>query len=178
MLFKKKCKITFIRHGATINTEENRFFDDEAFPAINANGKSEIEKMALWVRDKGLKIDKIYSSSALRCEQSARILSSICNKEFEVVQGLTARKTGLFSGLSFEEVEYKYPNSVEKYFKNASQYTPECAESIVDFNERIQKIINDIIEQNLNKRLVIVTHGVVIQAVVSNALGIPFKQSI
>ena len=32
MLFKRKCKITFIRHGATINTEENRFFDDENYP--------------------------------------------------------------------------------------------------------------------------------------------------
>ena len=75
MLFKRKCKITFIRHGATINTEENRFFDDENYPAINVNGKEEMEKIAIWVKNKGLKVDKIFSSSALRCEQSARILS-------------------------------------------------------------------------------------------------------
>ena len=82
MLFKRKCKITFIRHGATINSEENRFFDDENYPAINSNGKAEMEKIAIWIRDKGLKIDNIFSSSALRCEQSARIISSICGKDF------------------------------------------------------------------------------------------------
>ena len=79
MLFKRKCKITFIRHGATINTEENRFFDDENYPALNANGKDEMEKIAIWVKNKGLKVDRVFSSSALRCEQSARILASFAD---------------------------------------------------------------------------------------------------
>ena len=56
MLFKRKCKITFIRHGSTINTDENRLFDDESYPAINANGKLEIENIANWVKKKGLKV--------------------------------------------------------------------------------------------------------------------------
>lgn len=102
MLFKRRCKITFIAHGATINTEENRFFDEEKYPAINANGKVEMEKIAHWVKNKGLKIDKIYSSSALRTVQSARILSEICNQEFEIMEGLENRKIGKWSGLSYE----------------------------------------------------------------------------
>jgi len=52
MLFKRKCKITFISHGATINTEENRFFDDENFPSLNENGRDEIENIAKWLDEK------------------------------------------------------------------------------------------------------------------------------
>ena len=101
LLFKRKCKITFIRHGATINTEENRLFDDETYPAINANGKLEMENISNWIKNKGLKVDKIYSSSALRTMQSARILSQICDQNFEIINGLESRKMGIWCGLSF-----------------------------------------------------------------------------
>lgn len=175
MLFKRKCKITFIRHGATINTEENRFFDDENYPAINVNGKEEMEKIAIWVKNKGLKVDKIFSSSALRCEQSARILSSVCKSEFETIDNLTSRKVGSFSGLTFEEIEQKYPNKLSEFHKNPEEFCPEGGETTIEFNKRVNDIIESIIEQNQGKRLIVVTHGSVIQAVVANALSIPLK---
>ncbi len=177
MLFKRKCKITFIRHGATINTDENRFFDDENYPSINAVGKIEMEKISEWVKNKGLKIDKIISSSAHRCVQSSRILSSICNYDFEIDENLSSRKSGIWSGLSFEEVEQKYPNMLELYHKKPEEYCPDGAETVIGFNKRIGDIIENIIEQNQDKRLIIVTHGSVIQAAVANALSIPLKDN-
>ncbi|MBQ9246324.1 histidine phosphatase family protein [bacterium] len=173
MLFKRKCKITFIRHGSTINTEENRLFDDESYPAINSNGKEEIEKISEWVKEKGLKIDKIYASPALRTVQSARILSEICNLEFEILNDLNSRKVGLWSGLSFDEIEKKFPNMLEAYHENPENYCPEGGETAIDYNQKINNIINNIIENNLHKRLIIITHGEVIQAAIANALNIP-----
>jgi broad specificity phosphatase PhoE len=173
MLFKRKCKITFIRHGATINTEENRLFDNENYPAINATGKAEMESISEWIKDKGLKIDKIYASSALRTVQSARILSAVCGTDFEILQELSSRKVGIWSGLSFEEIEMKYPKMLEAYHEHPDKYCPEGGETAIDYNKKVEKIINEIIEKNLNKRLIIVTHGEVIQAAVANALGIP-----
>lgn len=173
MLFKRKCKITFIRHGATINTEEYRFYDGETYPAINANGKAEMEKIAVWIKNKGLKIDKILSSSALRCEQSSRIISSICNRDFEIVDGLQSRKVGVWSGLSYDEIDEKYPNQLEEFYKNPQNFSPKNAETILEFNERVDKIIGSIIGQNQGKRLIVVTHGSVIQAVLANALSVP-----
>lgn len=172
MIFKRKCKITFIKHGTTINTEENRFFDDEKFPAINETGRIEMEKISEWIDNSGLKIDKIYTSPALRCVQSTRILSNTCNQDFEIVYNLTSRKKGIFNGLSIEEIEKKYPGHIEQYYKNAENYTPEGAESIISLNKRVDEIIQNIINKNNNKRLVIVTHGEIIQAAVANAIGI------
>ncbi len=177
MLFKRKCKITFIRHGATINTDENRFFDDESYPSINAVGKMEMGKISAWVKNKGLKIDKIISSSAHRCVQSARILSSVCDYDFEINENLSSRKVGAWSGLSFEDIEQKYPKMLEKYHKNPEEFCPDGGESLVDFNKRIGDIIEGIIEENQDKRLIIVTHGSVIQAAITNALSIPLKDN-
>ncbi len=173
MIFKRKCKITFIRHGATINTEENRLFDDENYPALNAAGKYEMEKIANWVNNKGLKIDKIFASSALRSVQSAEILSKICRHDFEILPDLRSRKNGLWSGMSFTEIEKKYPNMLDEYHKNPENYCPEGGESTVELNKRVAKTIENIIEQNLNKRIIIVTHGEVIKAAIANALAIP-----
>ena len=173
MLFKRKCKITFIRHGATINTEENRLFDDESYPAINSNGRDEMEKISEWVKNKGLKIDKIYSSSALRCVQSTRILSETCGYDFEILQNLHSRKVGMWSGLSFEEIENKYPKMLEEYHENPENYCPNGGQTAVDYNKEIENVLNNIIENNLHKRLIIVTHGEVIQAAIANALNIP-----
>ncbi len=175
MLFKRKCKITFIRHGATINTEENRLFDDENYPALNINGKYQMKKISEWVKQKGLKIDKIYASSALRTVQSARILSQVCKRDFEILQELTSRKNGVWSGLSFDEIEKKYPKMLEEYHKDPAHFCPENGESVIELNKRTASVISDIIEENIAKRLIIVTHGEVIQAAVANALDIPLK---
>lgn len=175
MIYKRKCKITFICHGATINTEANRLHDDENYPAINSTGRAEIEKIAQWVKEKGLKIDKIYACSALRTAQSARILSQYCAKEFETINTLKSKKTGVWSGLSYEEIEQKYPEALKEYHMNSDTFKPEGGESNLEFNQRINAEISTTIENNLNKRLIIVTHKDVIQSLIANALEIPIK---
>lgn len=173
MFFNRKCKITFIKHGATINTEEHRFFDDGNFPAINENGKYEMEKISEWVVNKGLKIDKIYTGPALRCTQSTRILSDFCNQDFEILDELKNRRMGQWSGLSLEQIEQQYPGKLDLFYRNPDKYTPEGSEDLLSFNKRINNTINDIIAHSNQKRLIIVTHGEIIQAAIANAIGIP-----
>ncbi len=175
MIYKRKCKITFISHGATINTEENRLFDDETYPALNATGKYEIEKIAEWVKNKGLKIDRIYSSPALRTIQSAGIIAQKVKKDFETLNDLTSRKSGIWSGLSYDEIELKYPKMLDEYHMNPENFCPQGGETIPDFNKRISDCIESIIEKNLYKRLIIITHPEVIQSVIASALNIPVK---
>lgn len=174
-MFTRKCKITFIRHGSTINTEENRLFDDENYPALNENGKKEIEKISNWVKAKGLKVDKIYTSSSLRTLQSAAIISKSCKQDFEVLTTLGSRKAGIWSGLTFNQIEKKYPSMLEEYHKNPDNYWPEGGENTLNVNERVKTTIDKIIEENTGNRIIIVTHCEVIQAAVRNALDIPMK---
>ena len=43
-MFKRKCKITFISHGATVHTMDGIICDTEKYPKINEFGEEEIEK--------------------------------------------------------------------------------------------------------------------------------------
>ena len=59
-MFNRKCKITFICHGATINSEEERLSDKENYPPLSDAGEEEIEKICEWLKKRGIKNDKIY----------------------------------------------------------------------------------------------------------------------
>lgn len=91
-MFNRKCKITFISHGATIHSEENRVSDKENYPPITESGEEEIEKICEWLKRRAIKNDKIYSSSALRTIQSAQMISKVFKKDFEIIDELLSQK--------------------------------------------------------------------------------------
>ena len=84
-MIKRRCKITFIRHGATIYTEADRLSDKDNYPPLNETGKEEIEALSLWIKKRGIMVDKIFCSPETRVTQSAGILSKVCKLDFEII---------------------------------------------------------------------------------------------
>ncbi len=172
MYFDRKCKITFISHGATIFSEEGRFSDLENHPPLNENGAEEIDKICDYLKKRQVKNDKIYSSSASRCTQSAKKIAKIYKKDFEIVD-LKPRKCGSFSGFTFEQIETKFPKKLKDLILKPDVPTPEDAETVSDFIKRVSEEIEKIVEQNIGSRIIIVTHPDVIKAAICDALEIP-----
>lgn len=172
-MFKRKCKITFIAHGSTIYSEENRLTNKIDYPPLNDNGYQEIKKIADFVKKRGLKTDNIYCSPALCCVQSAEILADELKQDFTPINDLYARKCGVWSGLTFDEIEKQYPEMLEELHKTPQNFCPEGGEDIDLFNKRVNDIISQVIEQNLRGRVIIVTHPSIIQSAIKNALSIP-----
>ena len=79
-MFKRKCKITFITHGATVHSMDGIVSDSEKFPKINDIGEEEIEKVCEYLTNRGVHYDKIYTSSSTRCTQSAQIVAKLFKK--------------------------------------------------------------------------------------------------
>lgn len=175
MLFKRKCKITFISHGSTIYTEENRLSDNETYPPLNDKGKEEADKIARWIVKRSPRVDKIYTSSAQRCIQTANVIAKAYQKEFEILDELINKKSGEWSGLSFDQIEEKHQEALEKYHEDPQNFWPEGGENLKNFSERIQGFTNKIVEENITKRIIIVTHPDVIKSAIRNALGIPME---
>lgn len=172
-MFKRKCKITFISHGATVYSEENRISDNENYPPINESGQEEIEKICEWLKKRGIKNDRIYTSSALRTIQSVQMISKVFKKNFEIIEGLHSRKYGVLGGMTFEDIEEKYPQMLEQLHANPCSFCPEKGEAILAFNKRVSKILKNIVEENIGNRIIIVTHPEVIQAAIGRAIQLP-----
>lgn len=172
-MFNRKCKITFISHGATVYSEENRISDNDHYPPINESGEEEIKKICEWLRKRAIKNDKIYTSPSLRSIQSTQLIAKVFKKDFEILESLTSRKYGVWSGLTFDYIEEKYPQMLEQLHANPCSFCPDKGEAVLAFNKRVSKIIKKIVNENIGNRVIIVTHPDVIQAAISKAIQLP-----
>lgn len=172
-MFKRKCKITYICHGSTIHSEENRLSDIENYPPLNDSGYDEMERICEFLKKRGIQNDKIYCSPALRTIQSAEMVAKVFKKDFEVIDELYSRKRGVWNGLTYEQIEVKYPQMLDKWHKNPCSFYPEGGETTLSFNERVSKAINSTVEKNIGNRIIIITYPDVIQSAICSALALP-----
>lgn len=173
MYFSRKCKITFICHGATIYSEENRLSDVENYPQLSELGQDEVERITEYLRRRAVKNDVIYTSPSVRTMQTAKVISKLYKEEAIVLDDLHPRKCGKLNGLTLEQIETKYPDLLESWFNNQEYDEDLEAESINDFIARVKKIIDEVVAQNEGNRVIIVTHPDVIQAAICAALEMP-----
>lgn len=174
-MFERKCKITFIAHGATIHSDENRISDKEKYPPLNGAGEEEMQNICDWLEKRGVKNDKIYTSPSLRAIQSADMVAKVYQDDFIILKDLLPRQYGVISGLSYDEIEEKYPDLAKKMYEKSEDFCPEGGESIEEFDARVKNLIKRIVEKNIGNRIIIVTHPDVIQAAVASAIGLPAK---
>lgn len=172
MYFKRKCKITFICHGATIYSEEGRFSDAQNYPPLSDLGEEEMDNIAKFLKERGVKNDVIYSSPSVRTTQSAEVVAKVFKKDYVTVNDLKPRACGSWNGLTFNQILEKYPDGFAKILTEPDKTTQAGAESSVDFINRVKLVVDKLVEENIGNRIIIVTHPEVIQAAICAALEI------
>ena len=168
-MLKRKCKITFISHGETVYTQESRISDSEKYPPLTETGQEEIERVCAYLKKRGVKNDKIFTSPATRCIQTVKPIAKIFKQDFEVLDNLYIRKCGTLNGKTFDTVAKQYAND----FPTIANIDVEGCELLCDFNQRVHDVIMGLVEKNQNSRLIIVTYPMVIQSVVAQVLNVP-----
>ncbi len=161
-MFKRKCKITFITHGATVHTMDGIVNDSEKYPKINEVGEEEMEKVCEYLKKRGVSYDKIYTSPSSRCVQSAQIIAKLFKKRTTTID-LSNRKHGEWNGLSYGEI-------FDKYGTKSIIQTPEGGESLDEFNKRVKSVIKKLVEENRGNRIIVVTTPDVVQSAIALAL--------
>lgn len=173
MYFDRKCKITYICNGGTIFSEDDRLTDSENYPPLSEAGVEEVERICEFLKKRGIKNDKIYSSPATRAMQSAQMVARIYKQDFEIIEDLHPRRCGSFSGMTFEQLEERCPEQLVALITQPDIRTPDDAESITEFVDRVKVVIDKIVAENQGSRIIIVTHKDIIKAAICLALNIP-----
>ena len=163
-MFKRKCKITFITHGATVHTMDGIISDSEKFPKINDIGEEEIEKVCEYLTKRGVSYDKIYTSSSTRCTQSAQIVAKLFKKRITTID-LPSRRLGEWSGQSYTDI-------YNEYGIRSISMTPKGGEGIEEFNKRVGEVIEKLVEENRGNRIIVVTTPDVVQAAIALTLNL------
>ena len=161
-MFKRKCKITFVSHGATVHTMDGIICDTEKYPKLNEFGEEEIEKVCRTLENRAVAYDKIYTSSSARCTQSAEIIAKLFKKKISIID-LPARNHGDWSGCSYEDL-------FDQYGPEVILQEPKNGESLAIFNKRVSDVIDKLVEENRGNRIIVVTTPDVIQSAIAKTL--------
>lgn len=173
MYFNRKCKITFICHGATIYSEEGRISEAENYPPLSELGVEEMEALTKYLKSRAIKNDVIYTSPAVRTRQSAMMISKLFKKDYVVVDDLTSRRLGQWNGMTVCQILEKYPDGIQDLLLHPNKKADSVVEASEEFVARIKAVIDRLVEENVGNRIIIVTYPEVIQAAICGALEIP-----
>ena len=161
-----------VRHGETIATQKGKICGADNI-ALNDEGLGQANLLGAWFQD--MEIDSVFSSPLQRAVQTAdAIAKSIKMPTYFKHSGLSEKKEGEWEGKTYWQIRDEEPDEWQKWSNDPINYAPPGGESVRDFVARIERALNDILNNyDTGNRLVLTTHAGVIKAIIMNSLDIP-----
>ena len=165
-----KTSITVVRHGETEWNVAMRLQGMQNSP-LTARGILQAKQAANALREKTF--DKLISSDLERAILTAQILNGHHDLPLETEKSLRERNFGIMEGLTREEILARFPDTFRGYMNRKKTYPIPKGESLVDFYARVTGGLKRIAAANEGKRLLLVTHGGVLDCMMRMIFDYP-----
>jgi len=121
--------------------------------------------------------DAIYTSDLLRAKQTADEVAKLTGHEVHTDERLREIHCGSWHGRSIDEVSQELPQLVE--FRRSGQdfRRSDTGETAAEVADRVCEALFDIIKDNKNQTVMIVSHGLAIRVGIARLLGLPDELS-
>ena len=172
-------KIYLIRHGEVEGANPRRYNGHIDVP-LSGNGIAQIKRLAAFLsgkvarRESG-KLTAIYTSGLSRAVKTAEIIAEPFGLEPVVVDGLKERSFGEWEGMSFDEVDEKWPEAFQAWADDPLSFSPIGGESTLETRDRVIPVFNKIAADHKGEEIAIVSHGGVTRVILCEMLGIPLE---
>ena len=163
----------FVRHGET-DWNKLEKIQGSTDTDLNETGLRQAEELGEALEKEVHKIRKIYTSRQKRAKVTADKIAGYLGATVEVLDGLEELNLGVWEGLSWTEVQFRYPKEFAAFAADR-RYTriPE-GESYQMMLERLllalQKVINE-----QDEEVLLVSHSAVIRGLMTYLSGTPFE---
>lgn len=122
--------------------------------------------------------DNFYSSTLSRAYTTAKYIAEEKNKKVIKIAGLKEINGGDWEGQEWSLLPKKYPQTYNNWDYNPHLVSMPNGESMSIFKERLVTSINEIINENVGKKVCIVTHGTAIRVLMTYFKDISFDKLI
>lgn len=157
--------IYLIRHGQTKWNLEGRMQGHKDSPLTKV-GVTQAEKLHDSLINE--KIHLIYSSESKRAYDTAKIIQGNRNIPFYTSNELKEINMGEWEGMKQADIINKYPKAWNYFWNNPEKYTPIGAgESYKKLKNRVIPTLENIINSNQGKNIMIVTHRITTKVIIS-----------
>ena len=149
-------RVLAIRHGETEWNASRRVQGQLDIP-LNPTGRWQVHRLALAVADEG--IAHIYSSDLARAQQTAMAVARGCGGAIVTDAGLRERGFGIFEGLSYAEVNERWPALSERWRRRDPEFGAPGGETLNGFFERSIATVTRLAARHPGQTIAIVSHG-------------------
>ncbi len=166
-------EIFLVRHGETAWNAEGRIQGHLNIP-LNAVGLA--QAAALGPRFKAEPVQAIYSSDLDRAHFTAQPIAAQDGQSIQLDARLRERHLGVLQGLTRDEAMERQRSAWLAFKSREPDTLLEGGESLRVFFHRVAAFLTDICERHRGQRVVLVTHGGVLDAAYRHAAGMPLNE--
>jgi 2,3-bisphosphoglycerate-dependent phosphoglycerate mutase len=168
-----KTEFIVIRHGETAWNAQTRIQGHLDSP-LNEEGLA--QALLVGERMAHETFSSLYSSDLGRALQTAQPIVDRTAHEVTRESRLRERHLGVFQGLTGAQCERDYPEDYARFKARDPDHIVPGGESVRQLFERVSGIFQDLARAHRDERIVVVTHGGVLDALNRFANGIPLGQ--
>ncbi len=161
-------ELLIIRHGETQWNTEMRF-QGQADSSLTPSGEHQADLLGR--RLARLSPEAIYTSDLGRAASTAARIGRACSLEPLADIRLRERNVGILTGLTFDQIKNEHALIWENYFH--SDYVIPEGESLKQVLDRTWSFLDEIREKHRDSRIVAISHGGTMSALLRNMLHIP-----
>lgn len=163
--------IYLIRHTQTVGNIEKRLTGHHDYE-VTKEGQKYIDMLT--ERLKNIKFDVAYASTLKRTSKTIAKLAQINNLPIIEEKDLCEMYFGDYDGMTWEEVNRINPSIRQKQIETNEIMTIKNQESTEEVANRMYNIIKKIATENADKKILIGSHGVAMEAFLRKVSGVPF----
>jgi probable phosphoglycerate mutase len=163
-------ELLFIRHG---ETDWNRLqrFQGHVDVALNDTGRAQARRLA--ARLAAERHDALFSSDLQRARETAAPLAAAWGRDDGVLPGFREQNFGLLEGLDAPTIQQRHPELWRGWLQQDADFAAPGGESQRQFHARVMNALRELVAARAGQRVVVVTHGGVLDMLWRSAHGLP-----
>lgn len=167
-------KLYLVRHGETALNKKGCYYG-KTDAILSAEGIRQAE----YLREvfSGISFDYVVSSPLVRAYNTAQIIIEEREQQIFGDSRLMEQDFGIFEGLTYGELERKYPDELKQWNKQFSTYRIPEGESFLDVRRRIEAFLKDIpvSAENKTETMLIAAHKGTLGHLLAAMLKLPLE---
>ena len=154
-------ELRIVRHAESTGNAAGRWQgrDDTQ---LTTHGREQAARLGRWFASEEYRPSHIYSSPLTRTYDTARIASARVGLAASVVKwdDLMETDVGAFTGLSWEDIEARYPEIAREFVETRNMDIVEGAETLAERKARAKRVVDKVIADHGNEdSVLLVSHG-------------------
>ena len=161
-------RLVLVRHASSTWNDERRI-QGQLDPPLSTKGREQAERVA--ARFRGVAVEAFNSSDLRRAVETAAAIGRELGREPELVPELREVALGDWEGLNRDEIKARYPDEWEHWRDHPSWDIVPGSEGTDAFEGRVGAVLDRLLARHGTGRVVVVTHGGVIQVALLRIVG-------